>query len=218
MRQFVPIVPAIIPTSLASLQESIKQLQGIPELHLDMLDGVFVPTISWPYTPSGVPAELFGDLEKFSLEVDLMVSEPLKASEEWLKAGVDMLVFHIETIAVEELRDFAKQTAVSVGVCALLDTPKEKLLPYLEFADYVQVMGIARIGVQGEPLDERAFALIEWLKEIYPHLPISIDGSVNKDTLPKIALYKPNRYIVGSAIMKQPNPQLAYDELVKLLQ
>lgn len=217
MTYISPIVPAVIPTSVEALFAVVAQLEGVPELHLDVVDGNFVPTISWPYAPVGDVTTVRSLLEKFSLEVDLMVNDPVPAAKAWLKAGADLLVFHVETISLEKFKAFAESTSVSVGICALLDTKEEVLAPYLAVADYVQVMGIAQIGSQGQPFDERVFERIAWLKTIAPHLPISIDGSVNAETLPKIVPHNLHRYIVGSAIVGQKNPQEAYAHLVELV-
>lgn len=218
MNELIPIIPAVIPASEADLLWALEQFAGLPEVHIDVVDGVFVKTVSWPYTPAGEPRTLAPWLDRFSLEVDLMVATPIPAAEAWLAAGADALVFHSETISVATFREFADATPISVGICALLDTPTDELAPYLPYADYVQMMGIATIGSQGQPFDERVFARIDWLRTVAPQLPISIDGSVNQATLPKIVQYHLDRYIVGSAIIKQPNPKQAYLELMALAQ
>lgn len=217
MTQVFPIVPAVIPASAEALAAAVTQLDKVPELHIDIVDGVFVPSISWPYSPVGDPATVRTLLSRFSLEIDLMVSNPLPAAKAWLEAKADLLVFHAETISLEDFTQFAAEHAVSVGICALMDTKEEVLAPYLAVADYVQVMGIAEIGSQGQPFDVRVFERIEWIRTIAPHLPISIDGSVNAKTLPEIIPYGLHRYIVGSAIIGQADPQKAYDALVKMI-
>lgn len=211
-----PIIPAIIPASAPELSQALQQLAGLPAVHIDVVDGVFATTTSWPYLPVGDPKSLKLDFDKFSLEVDLMVEDPLAAAKAWSLAGADRLVFHCESIRVEALRAFVDATTISVGVCALLDTPKERLLPYLELADYVQVMGIVKIGQQGQPFAVEVFDRIVWLQKIAPELPISIDGGVNAITLPIIIPYHLSRYIVGSAIIRQAKPRQAYEDLVAL--
>jgi len=218
MSQSYLIVPAVIPSSEAELSDLVAKFTNVPELHVDVVDGIFVPMVSWPYSPPGVPSALESLLSKFSLEVDLMVGDPLTASKLWLEAGADLMVFHAETISLEAFTAFANETSISVGICALQDTPNEVLAPYLSAADYVQVMGIAQIGSQGQPFDTRVFERINWLRTIAPHMPISIDGGVNTTTLPEIIPYKLDRHIVGSAIVKQANPQKAYNSLVALVQ
>jgi ribulose-phosphate 3-epimerase len=211
-----PIIPAIIPDSATAVAQFLRSLPGVPELHLDVVDGVFVPFTSWPYTPEGNPSEVLTVFEAVSLEVDLMVTSPLSAARAWVAAGADMLVFHIETISPEALGQFAEETAVTIGVAANNDTPAERLLPYLKIADYVQVMGISAIGTQGQSFDERAIARITWLRTHDATLVISIDGSVNVETLPMLLPYCLERYIVGSAISRADEPKRVYAALSAL--
>jgi ribulose-phosphate 3-epimerase len=205
-----PIVPAVIPNSAVAVADFLRALPGVPELHLDVVDGVFVPFTSWPYVEAGSPAEVLLVCEAVTLEVDLMVAEPLKAARAWIAAGADMLVFHIETISVEALTQFAQETAVTIGVAANNDTPNEALIPYLAVADYVQVMGIASIGAQGQPFDERALSRIAWLRAQDATCVISMDGSVNANTISILLPYRLDRYIVGSAISRAVDPKAAY--------
>jgi len=212
-----PIIPAVIPTSLADLQQSLVKLSGLPELHLDVVDGLFVPFTSWPYHENASPKLAKELLDVFSLEVDLMVNDPLTAGGDWLLAGADQLVFHVETISLVAFKDFADNTNLTVGISANNDTDFAILREYLAVADYVQVMGIKTIGSQGQPFDARALDRISLLRSDFPTLPISIDGSVNAETLPMLAKLKLNRYIVGSAIIKQTDPILAYKTLTDSL-
>jgi ribulose-phosphate 3-epimerase len=213
-----PIIPAIIPTSADALATALSDLAGLPEVHLDVVDGQFVPAISWPYSPIGDPLAFKPLLDTFSLEVDLMVSDPLGAASAWCKAGADQLIFHIETITPDALAAFADAHAITIGISAHMATPNDRLLAYVDHADYLQVMGIAQIGSQGQPFDRRAFDRIAWARQQAPQLALSIDGSVNHDTLPQLAALALDRYIVGSAIIKQPSPKQAYASLVALWQ
>jgi ribulose-phosphate 3-epimerase len=212
----IPIVPAIIPDSAADVRSRAKQLAFSPEIHIDVVDGKFVPYRSWPYSPPGDPREVKNDTDRFTLEVDLMVADPLFAAEAWLAAGADMLVFHIETLAVEELEAFAKTARVSIGVSALNDTPLEALSPYLACADYVQVMGIAAIGAQGRPFDERALARLARLKAEAPTRLVSVDGGVNRATVKRLVAAGAERLVAGSAIIAAALPEAAARELREL--
>lgn len=179
-------------------------------MHLDVVDGQFVPFSSWPYEPAGNPTEVLTLCDSRTLEVDLMVENPLPAARAWIAAGADMLVFHIETISVAALTAFAEETAVTIGVSALNDTSDDLLRPYLDIADYVQVMGIREIGAQGQPFDDRALVRIAWIRSVASEMVISIDGSVNVSTLPQLVAQKLNRYIVGSAITRADVPLAVY--------
>jgi len=212
----IPIIPAIIPDSTRAVRMAAESLSFSLELHLDVVDGVFVPFSSWPYNPAGDPAEVRAATDPFTLEVDLMVEKPLVAAEQWLAAGADMLVFHVETIALSAFVAYSQQASVSVGVCANNDTPESVLWPYLEHADYVQVMGITQIGSQGQPFDPRVLTRIMALRRDFPKLPISVDGSVNRDTIPLLRDAGVTRLIVGSAVVGAADPAVAHFELSQL--
>ena len=157
-----PIVPAIIPTSRGELIELTKTLRFSHELHLDLVDGIFVGQPSWPFGTASIRDELLSmklHTDSYTLEVDLMVSDPIPLARLLIEAGADMLVFHIETVDLVSFIDFVTYApkSVSVGVSFHGDSSAEAVLPYLEHADYLQVMGIHTIGTQGQPFDEAVF-------------------------------------------------------------
>lgn len=207
-----PIVPAIIPLSVADLAATIHQLGTVPELHVDVVDGQFVTSRSWPYITPDSPVSAQSILAPYALEVDLMVMDPVAAASDWIRVGADRLVFHAESISPSAFRLFAESATVTVGISALNETPFTVLEAYLPSADFVQVMGIAAIGAQGQPFDERGIERITQLQSDYPNLPISLDGSVNRDTLARLLTLGLDRYIMGSAIVKTENPAAAYQE------
>lgn len=213
----IPIVPAIIPKSLAELKDVLPSVAFSPEVHVDVVDGKFVPFSSWPYDPVGEPIQVKESTDSFTLEVDLMVEDTINAAKDWILAGADMLVFHVENTTLDQFSFFTERHNVTVSISALNDTPLETLLPYLEWADSIQLMGIAKIGAQGQPFDERIFERIKFLKTSYPNLPITVDGSVNKETIVRLKEAGVDRFICGSAIVKAEEPQLAYRELQTLI-
>lgn len=212
-----PIVPAVIPSSAAEVVAHAERLQFSPEFHLDIVDGQFVPTVSWPIEPAGDPLEVRAVLDAFTLEVDLMVSNPLPLAEAWVVAGADMLVFHAETLSLAQFRSFAEYSDASVGISINGATPLATLLEYAAVADYVQLMGIYDIGAQGQPLDESLFEKIAAVKIEYPSLPISVDGSVNAATIERMYDAGADRFICGSAITLQADPAAAHAALSALI-
>src|SRR5690606_35890696 len=92
------LVPALIPQSRNAVVEFAARVQFAYEIQIDVVDGVFVENVSWPYTPEGDPVSVKNATEMFTLEVDLMVSDPINAAYTWMKAGADMLVFHVESL------------------------------------------------------------------------------------------------------------------------
>ena len=164
----IPIVPAVIPGSLVAAIEATKLFHFSYEIHVDVIDGAFVEASSWPYNPFGDVIALKPHTDAYTLEVDLMVENPFKAARAWEAAGADMLVFHVETIDFESFKDFIEHTGITVGISFHGDTPIESVFPYIEIADYVQVMGIRTIGAQGQPFSKETFTHIERIKNQFP--------------------------------------------------
>jgi ribulose-phosphate 3-epimerase len=213
----IPIVPAFIPQSEAEAIKTLQALRFSPEVHLDVVDGQFTPSTSWPYNPAGQAMAIKDYSDQFSLEVDLMVADPLSAAVDWVTAGADRLVFHVETISLENFKNFEAFTHISVGISAHGDTPVSTLIEYAQFADYIQLMGIHEIGAQGQPFDDTVFEKIAAVKATYPEKSVTVDGSVNGHTITKLAAAGADRFIVGSAITLQPDPAAAHKTLSLLI-
>jgi len=213
----IPIVPAFIPQSESDAIATLKTLQFSSEIHLDVVDGIFAPQASWPYVSGSTPKSLKSHTDHFTLEVDLMVADPLPAAVDWITAGADMLVFHTETISLENFKNFEAFTHVSVGISCHGDTSIVTLLEYAQYADYVQLMGIKQIGAQGQPFDTAVLETIHTVKQTYPDKPITVDGSVNATTIKQLRDAGADRFIVGSAITLQPDPEQAHAALSRLI-
>ena len=213
-----PIVPAIIPTSLAHLKESIDLVAPFThEVQVDIVDGVFVPFTSWPYVAGGNIADMAPFSSGGLVEVDLMLMEPETVLAEYVKAGARRVVVHLESVRdFEKILALKKEFDFKLGFSINNDTSLTTLIDVIAHADYVQLMGIAHIGSQGQPFDERVLTTIATLRAAYPTLLISIDGSVNTETVGKLAHAGANRCVSGSAILKQENPEEAYNTLTSL--
>lgn len=210
------IIPAIIPTSRAHLEEALASLAPITHsVQIDIVDGVFVPSVSWPYS-GGEVSELVRLASDFEVEVDLMVAKPEEVVEQYLRAGAKRIVIHLES--TDRLADIVGLKArydFRLGLSILNDTDISTLTSKLEHTDYIQLMGIAEIGSQGQPFDERVLEKIVFLKKEYPSIEISIDGSVSNETLPRLVAAGADRFAVGSAIMHASDMRTAYEELVQ---
>lgn len=213
----IPIVPAVIPVTETDLLAQLERLSFATELHVDVVDGKFTPKVSWPCDPVGDPVPLKNQLDTFTVEVDLMVDNPLPAAVDWITAGADMLVFHVETISLDNFKNFAEYTHVTLSVACHGDTQIETLLEYAQYADGIQLMGISDIGAQGQPFDDSVLQRITEMKEVYPDKPVTVDGSVNSKTIQRVAEAGADRVIVGSAITLQDDTYKAYETLCALL-
>ncbi len=213
------IIPAVIPESEAHLTSTLNTIATFSrEVQIDIVDGVFVPSVSWPYTEGATPHMLSQFTDSMDLEIDLMVHNPESVLKEYLEAGVRRVVVHLESVSDLSLivalkREFDFSLAFSIGN----DTPLATLEAVIGYADYVQLMGIASIGSQGQPFDDRVLERIRTIVDMhFASLPISIDGSVNAGTLPLLREAGADRVVVGSAILQASDPRAAYETLVAL--
>ena len=215
-----PVAPALIPTSYAQLEETIREVSlWSPEIQVDIVDGVFVPFTSWPYVDGGNVSDLATLSGRCAIEVDLMLMNPEEVVEAYLAAGVTHVVVHLEsTTHLDRIIALKEQHNFSLGFSINNDTELSVLTSVIKDADYVQLMGIAHIGSQGQPFDERVIGRIRMLRAQHPGLFISIDGSVNKETLPRLFTAGADRVVSGSAILKALNPKAAYHELMYIAQ
>jgi len=212
-----------MPDTYDDLLAKAGRVRGhVPVAQIDIMDGAFVPSKSWPYTEGGTRAEQhFIALmaqdeglpfwEELDYELDLMIGQPEDHLDEWIPLGASRLIFHLESIrniekffASELFADGARsingENIIDVGLAINPDTPLSALDPYLERIDLVQLMGIQKIGYQGQPFDERTLERVNQLRVAHPSLIISIDGGVNKETAPLLAAAGADRLVAGSAI------------------
>lgn len=211
----VTLVPAVIPQSLEHLTRTLETVSSFTkEVQVDIVDGRFVPFTSWPYVPKGSVSDLQQFTKTLTIEVDLMVKEPERILHTYVDAGVQKIVLHLESLASPSIiPTLRKECRAMLGLSILNDTPLQALAPYLQYADYVQLMGIDRIGVQGQPFDERVLARIREVHTLRPGIIVSIDGSVNQDTVEKLRNAGADRLVSGSAILSAPDPQRAFEAL-----
>jgi len=213
------IIPAIIPKSLAHLSESLALVFPFTcTVQVDIVDGVLVPFTSWPYIEDGDVAEMKILAEGFDIEIDLMVQNPEEVIEEYLHAGAKRVVVHLEsTTNIDAILAFKNEYNFLLGFSILNDTDMSVLVEVLPYADYVQLMGIKDIGSQGQPFDTRVIERVRNIKQAFPNVEISIDGSMNAETIPPLVEVGATRFAVGSAIMGAQNPEQQYETFTKLI-
>ncbi|MFA6338965.1 MAG: hypothetical protein WCW87_02830 [Candidatus Paceibacterota bacterium] len=219
------IIPAIIPQSLDDLREKLSLVvDRVPFVQIDVTDGHFVHSKSWPYDDNGEEFNRIvnGDeglpfWDKINFEIDMMVEYPEDKIEQWISAGASRIVFHIESTKNPEIViDHLKELGVEVGVALNIGTPAEILDPIAEKIDFIQCMGIGRIGFQGETFDEQAISKVADLKEKYPNIPISVDGGVNFENIEELRNAGATRFVVGSAIFESGDVEDSIEQFKNL--
>jgi ribulose-phosphate 3-epimerase len=231
------IIPAILPVSHEDLEEKLATLVGLVDsVQIDMVDGRFVVPSSWPYKDDiADPSKEHDGIEnlphlgELHFEMDLMVEDPEHIAGEWVTAGAERVVIHVESNnyidrAIRTLeseyghtKDFAPNL-LAVGIGINIQTDVALIEPYLDTVDYVQFMGIANIGRQGEPFDRTVLRKIAAFKRKYPKMPIQVDGGVSLITAPALLSVGVDRLIVGSALWKAPNIREALQQFNDVVQ
>lgn len=198
------IIPAIIPKSFEDLRDKIALVKGlVNSVQVDIVDGIFVPAKSWPINDemwnSGVHFD-FPYCEICNFELDLMVKNPEERIDDWLGTVASRIVFHIEsTNKVDELVDKLKGK-VKVGVAFNINTKDEIYDNIIEKVDFVQLMGIEKIGYQGEHFSTLVLEKIKNLRKRFPDIIISVDGGVNLENAKTLIDAGASRLVAGSAI------------------
>lgn len=223
------IIPAIIPKSFRHLEEKLEMVKGlVSSFHIDITDGKMGGDESWPFRGdkgefNSIKNQELGMpfWEDFDFEVHLMTRDPLSFAREWIEIGATRLIFHVETMNYDEDIQFLDQLKteglVEIGIAINADTEIDDLKPFLEVADFIQVMTIREIGHQGAPFDSRGIDNIIWIKENLPNMTVSVDGAMQPETI-EIALNAgADRIIVGSFIFSSVNPRDTLEELKALI-
>ena len=229
MQYTIEIIPAIIPQSWEEIETKTEQIRGLTKtVQIDITDGVFVPEKSWPYISQGsdefeslVRGEKgFPHWEELNYEIDLMVNEPQFVIQNWITAGAARIIVHVEsTHHLEEIvQSFGKDELGSfrsheLGVALNIQTPNDVLYDIIHRIDFVQCMGIEKIGYQGEPFSEKVIPKIKDLRRRFPEAIISVDGGVNETSAPKLIAVGVNRLVSGSAIWNAPDIKRAIRKL-----
>jgi len=213
------IIPAIIPKSLDDLCAQISLVKSATNsFQVDIVDGKFVPFTSWPALDGGMPSDMNKVIGDFDIELDLMIQRPEYTISMWLETNASRFVIHVESsddirICIDKVKEAGKKVALSLNN----DTDISEIEEHINRIDYVQCMGIAEIGRQGNSFDERVLDRVSSLKKKHPELEVSVDGSVNFETIQRLRDAGVDRFVSGSAIFGNDNPAEAFSELTEIV-
>jgi ribulose-phosphate 3-epimerase len=226
------IIPAIMPREWDELRTDAGLVRDyVNAVQVDIMDGVFVPDATWPYCNGHDESfralieqeEGYPYWQDLDYEVDLMVQDPESVVSQWIESGAQRVIAHYaSTEHIEELLRHVQTSAVGDGAfrlnvefgLAIQPTDDISILdPYTDSIDFIQCMGIDRIGFQGQPFNEQTIVQISNLRKRFPGAILSVDGGVDFDTAPKLIAAGADRLVSGSAIFESDNIQQAIETL-----
>lgn len=201
------IVPAILEKEFDNVIDLLKKYKSFTdEIQIDVCDGEFVDSLTW------IPNHL-EDIDGYNLklEFDLMISNPISILDILLFYDISRVVIHARDMSDDEYRNVYatikdKNSFVKVGLCldgcAKEDVTRIKKLN--EYCDYVQFMGIEKVGHQGQEFNENVLIAIKEIREYFIEIDepkiVQVDGAMNEKTIKLCLDAGANSFVVGSAI------------------
>lgn len=203
----VQIAPSMLSADFLHLQKDVEMVNEYADLfHLDIMDGVFVPNLSY-----GFPiVEAIAKSARKPLDVHLMIVSPEKYIERFAKAGADMISFHLNatenpSMVLSQIRSLGLKAGLAINP----DIEVESLFPYLEQADYILLMSVFA-GFGGQKFIETTYERVRTLKNELDargiNIPIEVDGGVSPTNASALRQSGVEILVAGSAVFKSSNP------------
>lgn len=202
MSNTLKISPSILASDYANLQSELDRISTSDMIHIDVMDGHFVPNIS-------IGAPVVAACKKVCnvpFDVHLMISNPLDYAEDFAKAGADIICFHTECDSdteqtIDKILSLGKKAALAIKPA----TPIDEVVNYLDKISMVLVMTVEP-GFGGQSFMESTMPKIEAIRKINPDIDIEVDGGINADTVKIAAKAGANVFVAGLAVFKSENP------------
>lgn len=203
----VKIAPSILSADFCNLEREIQQVHMADLLHVDVMDGAFVPNITL-----GLP--VLRSIRKHTdmqLDVHLMIDKPVRYVAQFCEAGADRMSVHLEADHprhIQQALDLMGEYGVKKSVALRPITSPEAILPYIHQLDMVLVMTVEP-GFGGQPFMESQLKTIARVREIIeaynPHCDLEVDGGINAATARQVVQAGANVLVAGSAVYESPD-------------
>ncbi len=197
------IAPSVLAADFTNLESEMQKVQNADYIHLDVMDGHFVPNISFG-------PDVIAQLKKVSdvpFDVHLMISHPLKYLDVTANAGADIICFHVECDddideVIEKIIKLGKKPAMSLRP----GTDIKTLTPYLDKLFMVLIMTVEP-GFGGQSFMEEQLEKVRFLKQNYPNLVIEADGGIGRQNISLCKDAGVDICVAGTAVFKSDCPK-----------
>ena len=210
------IAPSILSADFLHLEQDVEMVNRYADLfHLDIMDGTFVPNISFRFPV----VEAIAKKAEKPLDVHLMIVHPEKYVERFARAGAALISFHYEAARenAAEVIDLIHAQGVQAGIVINPDCPVEAIFPYLDSVDFVLIMSVfAGFGGQKfipESLDRIRAVRAELDRLGRPEVPVEVDGGVGPGNAAELVAAGASILVAGSAVFKAENPARAIAQM-----
>lgn len=211
------ISPSLLAADFTRLGDEVQKVHraGAELLHLDVMDGVFVPNMSFAFPV----IESLRPTSDIVFDVHLMITEPHKYVERFAEAGADIITFHYESKSdVDETIALIKKMDKKVSMSISPDTPAEAIFPYLDKLDMVLVMTVYP-GFGGQKLIPATLDKVKAIREyITAHgleVDIEVDGGITPANVSDVTAAGANVIVAGSSVFHAPDPAEAIAQMLK---
>ena len=218
----VRIAPSLLAADFLNLEAEVRRLAeaGADILHLDVMDGVFVPNITFGWHLVAALSRLNGKLgdKRMTLDVHLMMQHPLRYIDHFCKAGADILTVHAEcSDPVDECLDAIAKHGVIPGVSVKPDTDVTAVAPFIEKVGYILVMTVEP-GLGGQELIPSCLEKIPQVRAMAGGRPvmIAVDGGIHRGNCRDVALAGADILVAGSAVFAAGDIPASLAELTRL--